>query len=56
MLEGGAGRRRDLLAADGGPGSEHLRVANPGGRAVIAYVEVSLTSQTATYSLTVSQR
>jgi hypothetical protein len=55
VLEGGARRRRDLLADGAGAGIDRLRVGNNGARGTFAYVEVSIgDSQTASYSLTLS--
>lgn len=55
VLEGGAARRQDLLAAGGGDGAEHVRVANDSSRGTVAYVELSLDgSQTGKYALALS--
>jgi hypothetical protein len=55
VLAAGLERRRHLLAAGEGTGSQRLRVVNGSPRGRVAYVEVSIgQSQTASYSLTMS--
>jgi hypothetical protein len=55
VLEGLAGRGRDLLAAEQRRGPNHLRVSNPRNRGISAYLEVSLGSgQNASYKLALS--